>query len=369
MSSDTVVKDRQPPFRSAPAGEAPPRHWLSLELVGNVLVASVLLLCLLPLWNWGVRDAVWTGDQAACQQAGAGACWAYVAQKSRFFLLGFYPAEQQWRPVLGSLVILALVGASVTPRFWRPALLGAWLAGVVVFFWLMAGGLGLPMVSSNLWSGLPVTLMLTAFALAFGFPLGALLALGRSSDFPLIRIACTVWIETIRGLPFISILFMANILLPLFLPAGVDIDKLLRVQLAFILLASAYIAEVVRGGLQSIPKGQREAAAALGLGYWRCTLLVVLPQALRLVIPSLVNTSIAFLKDTSLIVVIGLFDLLGTVKAANSDSAWLGHATEGYLTATVIYFLLCFSLSRFGTRLERRNARLGRSTKPAADPA
>lgn len=369
MSSDTAATHRQPAFRSAPAGEPRSRRWATIELAGNLVVAALLLLCLVPLWNWGVRDAVWVGDQGACQQVGAGACWTFVAEKFRFFMLGFYPAEQQWRPVLGTLVILALVGASVSPRFWRPSLLGAWLVGITVFFWLMAGSLGLPSVSTNLWSGLPVTIMLTTFALAFGFPLGVVLALGRSSDFPLIRITCTVWIETMRGLPFISILFMANIMLPLFLPEGANIDKLMRVQLAFILLASAYIAEVVRGGLQSIPKGQEEAARSLGLGYWRCTFLVVLPQALRLVIPSLVNTSIAFLKDTSLIVVVGLFDLLGTVKAASSDSAWLGHATEGYLTATVIYFILCFSLSRFGARLERRNADSDRALQPAAEPA
>ncbi|WP_136617929.1 MULTISPECIES: amino acid ABC transporter permease [Mesorhizobium] len=340
-----------------PAEKAPIfRRVPPVRLALNLTLVLLLLLSLMPLWNWGVRDAVWDGTQQQCQQLHAGACWIYVAEKGRFFVLGFYPVDLQWRPVIATLLIVALASASVMPRFWRPRLLIAWMTGALAFLWLMAGNMGLTPVQTHLWSGLPLTIMLTAFALMFGFPLGVLLALGRLSSFPLIRLGCVIWIEVLRGLPFISILITANVLMPLFLPQGMTLDKLIRVQLAFTLLASAYIAEVVRGGLQAIPDGQQEAAFSLGLGYWRCTLLVVLPQALRLVIPSLVNTAIAFLKDTSLIIVVGLFDLLGTVKAASSDSAWLGHATEGYLTAAVIYFILCFSLSRIGSRLERRNA-------------
>lgn len=320
----------------------------------NFVGLAIAAIAFWPFLNWALFDAVWSGTQEACRAADAGACWVYVGEKLRFFILGFYPQDLQWRPVLATSLLVALAGASLVPVFWRPALGFVWIAQLPLFVWLMGGGAGLQPVATSLWSGLPLTVMLASFGLVFAFPLGILLALGRQSDLPLIRICCAGWIEFVRGVPLISILFMSNLLLPFFLPGGIDLDKLLRVQIGFAIFASAYLAEVVRGGLQGVPQGQREAAAALGLRYWATNVLVVLPQALRISIPPLVNSAIAFFKDTSLVIAIGLFDLLGSVRAASKDSKWLGYAVEGYLAAAVIYFLFCFAFSRAGVLLERR---------------
>jgi len=212
---------------------------------------------------------------------------------------------------------------------------------------------GLAYVPQDVWGGLPITLILATFGLAFAFPLSIFVALGRrSTQLPAVKVLCVVYVELIRGVPLISLLFMASVMFPLFLPEGVNVDKLLRAQIAFILFAAAYLAEVVRGGLQALPRGQYEAADALGLSYWRKTLLIVLPQALRLVIPPLVNTFIGFFKDTSLVLIIGIFDLLTAGKIALSEPAWQGYATEVYITLAFIYFLFCFSMSRYSRGLE-----------------
>jgi general L-amino acid transport system permease protein len=225
--------------------------------------------------------------------------------------------------------------------------------GLTVIGVLMWGGvLGLPYVESERWGGLILTLLLTSFGLAFAFPLGVLLALGRRSNLPLVRALCVAYIELIRGVPLISVLFMASVMLPLFLPAGVSIDKLLRAQIALILFAAAYLAEVVRGGLQAIPKHQYEAADALGLGYVQKTLFIVLPQALRIAVPPLVNTCIGFFKDTSLVLIIGLFDLLSTIKLSLSDPAWTGFGVEAYLFAALVYFAFSYAMSRYSRTLE-----------------
>ena len=223
---------------------------------------------------------------------------------------------------------------------------------------LMAGGVfGLEPVENRLWGGLPLTLILAVAGLTAAFPLAVLLALGRRSDLPLIRALCVAYIELIRGVPLVSLLFMAAVMLPLFLPAGVTIDKLLRAQIAFILFAAAYLAEVVRGGLQAIPRGQYEAADALGLTYWQKMRWIILPQALTITIPPLVSTFISFLKDTSLVIVIGLFDLLGTARAAIADPNWHGFYRESYLFVALIYWGLCFFLSRYSQWLERHLSR------------
>ena len=218
----------------------------------------------------------------------------------------------------------------------------------------MWGGLfRLPYVENERWGGLILTLVLTTFGLAFAFPLSILLALGRRSTLPVIRGLCVAYIELIRGVPLISLLFMASVMLPLFLPAGVSVDKLLRAQIALILFAAAYLAEVVRGGLQAIPRHQYEAADALGLTYLQSTLWIVLPQALRIAVPPLVNTFIGFFKDTSLVLIIGLFDLLSTIKVSLNDPAWTGFGVEAYLFAAAVYFVFCFAMSRYSSRLER----------------
>ena len=209
-------------------------------------------------------------------------------------------------------------------------------------------------VQQDNWGGLPITLILSTFGLAFAFPLAVLVALGRrSTNLPAVKMICVVYVELIRGVPLISLLFMASVMFPLFLPAGLNIDKLLRAQVAIILFAAAYLAEVVRGGLQALPKGQAEAADALGLSYWQKTSQIILPQALRLVIPPLVNTFIGFFKDTSLVLIIGIFDLLTAGKVALSEPAWQSFSTEVYIVLAIIYFAFCFAMSKYSRGLER----------------
>jgi general L-amino acid transport system permease protein len=225
----------------------------------------------------------------------------------------------------------------------------------VLAYWLLHGGFfGLSTVSTSQWGGLMLTLVIAAVGIAGALPLGILLALGRRSEMPAIRVICVTFIEFWRGVPLITVLFMSSVMLPLFLPEGLSFDKLMRALIGVILFQSAYIAEVVRGGLQAIPKGQYEAAAAMGLGYWRMMGLVILPQALKLVIPGIVNTFIALFKDTSLVIIIGLFDLLNSIKQATTDPAWLGMATEGYVFAALIFWIFCFGMSRYSQHLERK---------------
>ncbi len=307
-----------------------------------------------PFFHWAFIDAVWfPADAPLCRAPGRGACWAFVAEKYRLFLFGTFPADQQWRPAL-AISVLLLLHAATFLRVLRPAaLLLLWGAGLEVIGALMWGGVfGLSYVDNERWGGLTLTLLLATLGMALAFPPAIFLALGRRSDLPVVRWACIVYIELIRGVPLISVLFMASVMLPLFLPAGVSIDKLLRALLAMILFAAAYLAEVVRGGLQAIPRQQEEAAEALGLNYWQRHWHIILPQALRVAIPPLVNTFIGFFKDTSLVVIIGLFDFLTAVKVALSEPAWIGFGVEAYLFASFGYFLFCYGMSRYSQNLE-----------------
>ena len=325
-----------------------------INRVFTVVLALFLLWIFYPLFEWAFIDAVWRPDAAACRAA-QGACWGFVAEKHRFILFGTYPFEEHWRPATSTLLLLCLWFLSAIRFFWKPVLMFIWLIGLGIIAALMWGGVfGLPYVENERWGGLILTLLLTTFGLAIAFPLSILLALGRRSELPAIRALCVGYIELVRGVPLISLLFMASVMLPLFLPSGVGIDKLLRAQIALILFAAAYLAEVVRGGLQAIPKGQYEAAAALGLGYWGRNLFVILPQALRVAVPPLVNTFIGFFKDTSLVLIIGLFDLLSTLKVSLNDPAWAGSGLEAYLFAAAVYFLFCSALSLYSRRFERR---------------
>jgi general L-amino acid transport system permease protein len=346
--------------------ERPPRpsagvvSWLRANLfngVGNTLLtlaAAWFLVMTIPrLVRWAVVDANWHADSGrACR--GDGACWAFIGEKLRFILFGRFPYAEQWRPLFVVLIFIGLILASCDRRLWGRRLILLWLGGLVLVGLLMWGGiLGMSYVETDLWNGLPLTLILAVVGMALAFPLAILLALGRRSELPAVRAICVAYIELIRGVPLITVLFMASVMLPLFLPTGMTIDKLLRAQVAFILFAAAYLAEVVRGGLQAIPKGQIEAADALGLGYWQRTRLIVLPQALALVIPPLVNTFIGTFKDTSLVIVIGLFDLLGTANAALTDANWRGFFAEAYVFVAAIYFTFCFFMSRYSQMLER----------------
>ncbi len=346
-----------------PAGAPGVVGWLRASLFSSWPNAIFTLLALYLLWrlvppfvDWAFLDAVWTApDSKVCRAAkGEGACWAFIAEKHRFILFGTYPYEQHWRPALAILVMLALYTVSAMRRFWRSWLALIWLAGLAVVGVLMWGGvLGLKYVENERWGGLMLTLLLATFGLALAFPLSILLALGRRSQLPAVRGFCVGYIELIRGVPLISLLFMASVMLPLFLPAGVTIDKLLRAMIGIALFGAAYMAEVVRGGLQAIPRGQYEAADALGLSYWKKTALVVLPQALRVAIPPLVNTFIGFFKDTSLVVIIGLFDLLTSIKVGLQEPAWTGFGVEAYIFASIVYFAFCYTMSRYSQNLER----------------
>jgi general L-amino acid transport system permease protein len=325
-----------------------------VRAVSSVLLIAISALALWAMVNWGVIHAVWTGTGQDCRMLGAGACWAFVGEKWRFFLFGLYPYEEHWRPAIASLIMAVMAAISMVPRFFRPWLPLVWIGGFTSSLWLMAGGYGLAAVSTTAWGGIPVTLLLATSALIIGLPLGILMAVARNSEAPTARMLATIWIEVIRGVPLISVLFLANTLLPLFVPGGGGLDKLLRAQIALTIFASAYLAEAVRAGLRAVPSTQTEASQSLGMTPGMTLRLVVLPQALQTSLPGIINTTIAIFKDTSLITIIGLFDLLGAVRAAGRDPGWLGFDIEGYLFAAVVYFGFCFVMSRYGLWLEKR---------------
>src|SRR5690606_28931816 len=346
------------------AGSAPEAVWLRLKkrlfssplnTLLTVLIAWLLLMVVPPTVEWLLLDAVFRSSSAQGCADSSGACWAFIAEKHRLILFGLYPYDEQWRPLLASCILLGLIVLSAVRRFWRPSLALVWLVGLLLVGVLMWGGaFGLSHVENTRWGGLPLTLILATFGIAFAFPLGLLLALGRRSHMPLIKAVCVLYIELIRGVPLISLLFMSSVMLPLFLPEGFSIDKLLRAQIAIILFAAAYIAETVRGGLQSIPRGQYEGADSLGLSYWQQMRKIVLPQALAVVIGPLVSIFISLFKDTSLVVVIGIFDLTQSAKAALADPQWQGFGAEAYLFIGLIYFFFCFSISRYSLAVEKR---------------
>jgi general L-amino acid transport system permease protein len=348
--------------------------WIRESFFSGWLSSATTLLILFLLWksippfiDWAFLDAVWRPDAKACR-ATEGACWGFIADKHRFILFGTYPYDEHWRPAVSSALLVALWVFSGFRRFWNWKLIPVWLMGLLAIAVLMWGGvLGLPYVENERWGGLILTLLLSTFGVAIAFPLSILLALARRSSMPVIHWLAVGYIELIRGVPLISLLFMASVLLPLFLPEGVTIDKLLRAQIAMILFAAAYLAEVVRGGLQAIDREQYDAAAAVGLGYWGQMGFVILPQALRIAVPPLVNTIVAFFKDTSLVLIIGLFDLLSTIKVSLNEPAWSGSGVEAYVFASLLYFIFCFAMSAYSRRLER--PALERAAARAADAA
>ncbi|WP_199092216.1 amino acid ABC transporter permease [Bosea sp. ASV33] len=344
----------------------PASSWYALfkPYIGSPFNAVVTFACLWLIyrlvtgaWGWLVTRAIVEGGPQTCKAAaGAGACWPFLAAKLRFMIFGFYPYDEHWRPAIAVLLFLGAMIYSMIPRFWSRRLLWLWLAVVVICGVLMYGGVfGLSVVNTTNWGGLPLSFMLSSVGLAFGFILGVLLALARSSKLPAIQVIAVVFIEMIRGVPLVSILFMASVMLPLFMPDGVTIDKLLRAQVAIIIFAGAYIAETVRGGLQAVPKGQHEAAASLGLGYWLSMRKIVLPQALKIVIPPLVNIFIGFFQDTTLVTIIGLLDFLDTVRSAMRDPVWQGIAVlEGYIFAALVYAVFSYGMGSYSRFIERR---------------
>ncbi|TGQ41331.1 MULTISPECIES: amino acid ABC transporter permease [unclassified Mesorhizobium] len=360
----------------APLSERGLVAWVRKNLIASAgdtiltIIGIALVVMILPqVINWAFINAQWTGpDRTVCAtvaQGGiqpdgwSGACWAFVNAKFGQFMLGRYPLEERWRPILVAVLFVVLLVPLLIPKVPRKglnAILLFLVLPVVAFILLVGNVFGLPHVETSLWGGLLVTLSLSFVGIAVSLPVGIMLALGRRSKMPIIKTLCVVFIETVRGIPLITVLFFASVMLPLFLPAGVTFDKFLRALIGVSLFAAAYMAEVVRGGLQAIPKGQYEGADSLGLGYWQKMGLIVLPQALKLVIPGIVNTFIGMFKDTSLVIIISMFDLLGIVKQNFSDANWATAQTarSGLVFAAFIFWLFCFGMSRYSMYTERR---------------
>ena len=306
-----------------------------------------------PLISWAFIDSLWFSTGAECKQID-GACWSIIPANIRFIIFGFYPFDEQWRPLVAMVLLVSLLFYSRNRTHWKKSLAYAWVIGLGLMGLLMKGGIfGLTSVESTKWGGLPLTLLLSVFGLTAAYPLGVVLALGRRSKMPAVRTLCVIYIELIRGVPLISLLFMSSVVFPLFLPEGVNINNIIRAQVAIILFTAAYIAEVVRGGLQAIPRGQYEAAESLGLNYFLTMRLIVLPQALKIVIPPSVQQLISAFKDTSLVVIIALFDLLRTTQTVLNDPQWMGFSPEVYIFVALIYFLCCYFMSNYSRRLER----------------
>ncbi len=327
------------------------KGWLNSIL--TLITIYFLWKIIPPLIRWAFIDSLWLSSGAECQQID-GACWSIIPANIRFITFGFFPYEQQWRPFVAMGLLVALLFYSRNRNHWKKHLIYAWILGLFLMGLLMKGGIfGLTPVESTQWGGLPLTLLLSVFGLTAAYPLGVILALGRRSKMPAVKTLCVMYIELIRGVPLISLLFMSSVVFPLFLPEGVNVNALIRAQVAIILFTAAYIAEVVRGGLQAIPRGQYEAAESLGLNYFLTMRLIVLPQALKIVIPPSVSILISAFKDTSLVVIIALFDFLKTTKTVLNDPQWMGFSAEAYIFAALIYFLCCFFMSNYSRRLER----------------
>lgn len=357
-----------------PPGEKGAAAWIRRNLLATpkdivlTLLAVAFLAWALPhAINWLFVQAVWTGpDRTFCAttvQGGiqpdgwSGACWAFVNAKFDQIIYGGYPIDERWRPTLVGILFVLLLVPMLIPSVPSKGLNAILLFIVlpIVSFFLLYGGFGLEIVETPRWGGLMVTLVLSFVGIAASFPLGILLALGRRSHMPVIRMVSVIFIEVVRGVPLITVLFMASVVLPLFLPAGWTVDKLLRAIVGVSIFASAYMAEVIRGGLQAIPKGQFEGADSLGLGYWQKMRLIILPQAIKLVIPGIVNTFIGMFKDTSLVSIISMYDLLGIVRFLFIDPNWATAVTPltGLIFAGFVFWLFCFGMSRYSAFMER----------------
>lgn len=357
------VSEQVAPSLPPPANTVGFQAWAKKNLFSTPLntfltlfMVVFILWSLMHLIQWAFIDADWVGSRRTDCTSG-GACWAFVQVRFDQFIYGFYPEDQRWRVNVTAIILvvgLALLMIKQVPAKKWIALFMVVVFPVITYILLYGGHFGLPVVETNKWGGLTLTLVLSIAGIVASLPLGILLALGRRSNLPIIRSLSIAYIELWRGVPLITVLFMASVMLPLFLPEGMNFDKLLRAMIGITLFEAAYLAEVVRSGLQAIPKGQDEAAKALGLSYWQSMGLIILPQALKLVIPGIVNTFISLFKDTSLVMIIGLFDLLNIVQIAAADPIWLGSQLEGLVFAAFIYWIFCFGMSRYSQALERK---------------
>lgn len=370
--------------RSEPVAPLPPPitssgliGWLRANLFSSplniILTALGLLLAwwvLPPIFKFLITDAVWSGqNREACinkeGQAPVGACWAFIRDRFAYTIYGSYPVDGRWRAnlffVLGAVAIAWVLHPRAPRKSW--GMIYAFVIVPIISFFLLRGatwlsGVGLPYVETSRWGGLLVTLVVAAVGIVVSLPLGILLALGRRSKLPLVKFFSVVFIEFVRGVPLITVLFMANTMLPLFLPESWSPDKLLRALVGIALFASAYMAEVVRSGLQALPKGQYEGAMAMGLNYPQMMRLIILPQALKVAIPNIVNTYIGMLKDTSLLLIVGIFDFLKAIETARIDPTWAAPTTSatGYAYAAIVYFIMCYGMARYARSMERRLA-------------
>ncbi|MCF1505914.1 amino acid ABC transporter permease [Afifella sp. H1R] len=335
-----------------------------LMSVVTVVLAAITVWALTGLFRWAIWDAVWYAPEGAACRDAAGACWAVIAEKYRVMLFGAFPYAEQWRG--GVIIALWLVWGVLTATnlFAVSLRLLGWLVVFIATIALLQGGIfGMPHVGTDLWGGLPLTFLIFGGTVAGGLPLAILLALGRRSQLPAIRFLSVATIECVRGIPLLVVLFFAALILPLFLPDQLNVDKLVRAEIGMIIFFAAYAAEVVRGGLQALPDGQEEAAKALGLRYWQRMRKIVLPQALAISIPALFNDIIRAFKNTTFFSILGLFDVLGATKAALQDPNWVRYGLEGYLFVFLLYFLICSGMSLYGRSLEQANARRGRKVE------
>ena len=368
--SDTANNPDRSFFRTENIPQSPPPvstvgvvGWMRQNLFSSPFNTALTLLTLYllysvvpPLFEWAFIDSLLQGESNKDCRGIEGACWVLVPKRFWQYIYGFYPEAERWRVnltfILFCLNLLPVLSDRVPGRTFAALFLV--FGFPVIAFILLHGAFGLESVPTHKWGGLTLTLVFASVAILFSLPIGILLALGRRSEMPVVRTICVAFIELWRAVPLITVLFMASFVLPLFTPEGVNANELLRALIGFTMFSSAYMAEVVRGGLQALPKGQTEAAQALGLNYWKSMQLIILPQALKIVIPGIVNTFIALFKDTALVSIIGLFDLLLVARSAVTDPKWLGLEHESYIFAAVIYFVFCFSMSRYSLWLERK---------------
>jgi len=364
-----IIESRKPPVATTGV-----LGWLRMNLFSNwvnSLVSLFVLYILIQFIPWILNWTIFAADfkynfngeeiidRTMCSRVldpeNGGACWAIIYVRFYQFMYGFYPRDEVWRVNLSYIMLAVAVVPLLFDKFpFRKHFLKFTYVFPVIAFFLLNGGLGLESVSTNKWGGLLVTLVLGCTGIALAFPLGIVLALGRRSNLPVISMMCTLFIEFIRGVPLITLLFFGMVMLPLFLPEGVNMDGLARVLVAVTLFQSAYMAEVIRGGLQAIPQGQYEAARSIGLSYWQMNMKIVLPQAIRISIPSIVNTSIGLFKDTTLVIIVGLLDLLGIGRGALADTTWLGLAYEVYFFVSLVFFIFTFAMSRYSLYLEKK---------------
>ena len=328
----------------------------NINAILTLLVIFALIKFIPPVLNWFIFDADFLGNTKEDCTSG-GACWVFVKVWFNRFVYGMYPDTEQWRINIAFIMLFSLVGAA----FFVPEKLKKYLLIFLLFIYpfiglkLISGGdFGLKFVETGAWGGLSLTFIVSAFALILCFPVGMFLALGRRSNLPAIKYSSIGFIELWRGVPLITVLFMSAVMFPMFLPDGTYVDKLIRVLIAITLFEAAYMAEVIRGGLQALPRGQYDAAKSLGMGYWNMHFLIILPQALKLVIPGIANTFLALVKDTPLIFVVGLLELAGMVNLAKTNPKWLGMAMEGYVFAGLVFWVICYAMSRYSQNLEKK---------------